>query len=74
VTIDLRKERSEMMLYGESDYWVARYRSLTEHSVKQTHAVEDCRQQSCGTALVTVLFGRIARRSGKKKASLDGRA
>lgn len=62
-----------MMLYGESDYWVARYRSLTEHAVKQTHAAEECRRQSRGTALLTALFGGIARRSGKKKASLDGR-
>jgi len=46
-------------LYGESDYWVARYRSLTEGSLKQTHAAEDRR-------------GRQARAAAQ--ASLDGRA
>ncbi|MDQ4129291.1 MAG: hypothetical protein M3151_15320 [Actinomycetota bacterium] len=66
-----------MMLYGESDYWVARYRSMTEGSAQQQdHSAEGSRRGlvARGTALVTVLFGSIARRSVKKKAGLDGRA
>jgi hypothetical protein len=64
------------MLYGESDYWVAQYRSMTEGSAKQAHWVEDSRRGllARGTALVTALFSSIPRRSVKKKASLDGRA
>lgn len=65
-----------MMFYGESDYWVARYKSLTEGSVKQTHAAGDRRRgrQARAIALLAALFGGIACRSAKKKASLDGRA
>ena len=66
-----------MLYYGESDYWVARYRSMTEGSAQQqAHLVKDSRRGlvARGTALVTVLFGSIARRSVKKKAGVDGRA
>ena len=67
-----------MMLYGESDYWVAQYRSMTEGSAQQQahYSAADSRRGlvARGTALVTVLFGSIARRSVKKKAGLDGRA
>ena len=66
-----------MMPYGESDYWVAQYRSMTERSAhQQAHSAEDSRWGlvARGTALVTVLFGSIARRSVKKKAGVDGRA
>ena len=66
-----------MMLYGESDYWVAQYRSMTERSAQQqARSAEDSRRGlvACGTALVTALFSSIARRSVKKKAGLDGRA
>jgi hypothetical protein len=66
-----------MMPYGESDYWVAQYRSMTERSAQQqAHSVKDPRRGlvARGTALVTALFGSIARRSVKKKAGLDGRS
>ena len=66
-----------MMLYGESDYWVARYRSITEGlAQQQAYSAEDSRRGlvARGTALATVLFGSIARRSVKKKDGLDGRA
>ena len=66
-----------MMPYGESDYWVARYRSMTERSAQQqAHSAEDSRRGlvARGTALATALFGSIARRGVKKKAGLDGRA
>ncbi len=66
-----------MLYYGESDYWVAHYRTLTEGSAQQqAHSVEDSRRGllARGTALVTALFGSIPRRSVKKKPSLDGRA
>ena len=34
-----------MMLYGESDYWVAQYRSMTEGSAQQQpYSVEGSRQ------------------------------
>ena len=65
------------MLYGESDYWVAQYRSRTEGSAQQhAHSVEDPRRGlvARGTALVTALFSSIARRGGKKRTGLDGRA
>jgi len=64
------------MLYGESDYWVAQYRSMTEGSAQQAHSVKDSRPGlvACGTALVAAWFRSIARRSAKKKAGLDGRA
>ena len=65
-----------MMLYGESDYWVAQYRSMTEGSAKQAHSVEDSRRGllARGAALVTALFSSIPRRSVRKKPSLDRRA
>ena len=66
-----------MHYYGESDYWVAQYRSMTEGSAQQQpHSVEGSRRGlvARGTALVTALFGSIARRSVKKKAGVDGRA
>lgn len=65
-----------MMLYGESDYWVAQYRSMTEGSAQQPHSVEDSRRGlvARGTGLVTALFGSIARRGVKRKAGVDGRA
>ena len=65
------------MLYGESDYWVARYRSLTEGSAQQqTHSAENPRRGlvARGTALVTALFERMVRRGVEKKARIDGRA
>jgi hypothetical protein len=66
-----------MMPYGESDYWVAQYRSMTEGSAQQqAHSAKDPRRSlvTRTTACVTALFGSIARRSVKKKAGLDGRA
>ena len=65
-----------MHYYGESDYWVAQYRSMTEGSAQQTHSAEDPRRGlvARGTTLVTTLFSNIARRRVKKKAGLDGRA
>ncbi len=65
-----------MLYYGESDYWVAHYRTLTEGSAQQAHSVEDSRPGlvARGTALVAAWFRSIDRRSVKKKASLDGRA
>ncbi len=66
-----------MLYYGESDYWVAHYRTLTEGSAQQqAHSVKDSRRGlvARGTALVTALFGSIARRGVKKKAGVDGRA
>ncbi len=66
-----------MMYYGESDYWVAHYRSMTEGSAQQqAHLAEDCRRgrRARGTALVAALFSSIARRGAKKMAGLDGRA
>ncbi len=65
------------MIYGVSDYWVAQYRSMTEGSAQQqARSAEDPRQGlvARGTALVTALFGSIARRGVEKKADLDGRA
>lgn len=64
-----------MMPYGESDYWVAQYRSMTEGSAQQqAHSAEDPRRSlvARGTALVAALFSSIARRSVNKKAGLDG--
>jgi hypothetical protein len=66
-----------MLYYGESDYWVAHYRTLTEGSAQQqAHSAEDRRRRPIarGTALVAALFSSIARRGVKKKAGLDGRA
>ena len=65
-----------MHYYGESDYWVAQYRSMTEGSAQQPYSVEGSRRGlvARSTALVTALFGSIARRSVKKKAGVDGRA
>ncbi len=65
-----------MLYYGESDYWVAHYRTLTEGSAQQAHLVKDSRPGlvARGTALVAVWFRSIARRSAKKKGGLDGRA
>jgi hypothetical protein len=71
------KERSEKMLYyGESDYWVAHYRTLTEGSAQQAHSVEDSQPGlvARGTALVAAWFRSIDRSSVKKKVGLDGRA
>ena len=64
-----------MMHYGESDYWVAHYRSMTEGSAQQAHSAEDSRrgQVARSTTPLTALFKRIVRRS-VKKAGLDGRA
>ena len=64
-----------MQYYGESDYWVAQYRSMTEGSAQQrTHSVENPRRSllARGTTLVVALFSSIARRGAKKKADLDG--
>ncbi len=64
-----------MMLYGESDYWVAQYRSMTEGSAQQrAQSVENPRRGllACGTTLVAALFSGIARRGAKNKAGLDG--
>ena len=66
-----------MLYYGESDYWVAHYRTLTEGSVQQqAHSAEDCRRAPIarGTALVAAFFSSIVRRGVKKEAGLDGRA
>ena len=65
-----------MLYYGESDYWVAHYRTLTEGSAQQAHSVEDSRPGlvARGTALVAAWFRSIDRRSVKKKVGLDGRA
>jgi hypothetical protein len=65
-----------MHYYGESDYWVAQYRSMTEGSAQQqAHAAENSRRGllARGIALVTALFSRVTSR-GVKKAGLDGRA
>ena len=65
-----------MHYYGESDYWVAQYRSMTEGSAQQqAHAAENSRRVllARGIALVTALFSRVTSR-GVKKAGLDGRA
>ena len=65
-----------MMHYGESDYWVAQYRSMTERSVQQqAHSAEDSRrgQVARSTTPLTALFKRIVRRS-VKKAGHDERA
>jgi len=65
-----------MLYYGESDYWVAHYRTLTEGSAQhQVHSAEDPRRGPIarGTALLTKLFGSVARRGVEKRAGLDGR-
>jgi hypothetical protein len=65
-----------MMLYGESDYWVAQYRSRTEGSAQQqAHLVRDSRRGlvARGTALATVLFGSIVRRDAHRKVDFHGR-
>jgi hypothetical protein len=65
-----------MMLYGESDYWVAHYRSITEGSAQQqAYSAEDFRRGlvACGTALVTVLFGSIVRRDANRKVDFHER-
>ena len=66
-----------MHYYGESDYWVAQYRSMTEGSAQQrAHSVEDPRRSlvARGIAFVTALFRRIARRGVEKKTGVYGRA
>ena len=66
-----------MLYYGESDYWVAHYRTLTEGSAQQqAHSVKDSRRGlvARGTALVAEFFSSIARRGVKKRVDLDGRA
>ena len=48
-----------MMLYGESDYWVAQYRSMTEGSAQQQpYSVEGSRQglDRCTERLNSRLF------------------
>jgi hypothetical protein len=63
-----------MMPYGESDYWVAQYRSMTEGSAQQqAHLVKDSRRGlvARGTALATVLFGSIVRRDTNRKVDLS---
>ncbi len=65
-----------MMLYGESDYWVARYRSMTEGSAQQqAYSAEDSRRGlvARGTALATVLFGSIVRRDANRKGDFHER-
>ncbi len=64
------------MIYGESDYWVAQYRSMTEGSAKPGRSAEVPRRSlvARGTALIAALFSSIARRGAKKKVDLDGRA
>ena len=64
-----------MMPYGESDYWVARYRSMTERSAQQAHAAEDCRRGlvARGTPLVKALFGSIVRRDANRKVDFHER-
>ena len=64
-----------MLYYGESDYWVAHYRTLTEGSARQqAHWVKDPRRGllARGTALVTAMSRRIVGRGVEKKAGLDG--
>ena len=65
-----------MLYYGESDYWVAHYRTLTEGSAQQAHSVEDSRPGlvARGTALVAAWFRTTARRAIEKKVGFDGRA
>ncbi len=66
-----------MHYYGESDYWMAQYRSMTEGSAQQrAHSVKDPRRGLLArtAALVTALFRRNVRRGSKKKAGVDGRA
>ncbi len=64
-----------MMPYGESDYWVAQYRSRTEGSAQQSRLVKDSRRGlvARGTALATVLFGSIVRRDAHRKVDFHGR-
>lgn len=65
------------MLYGESDYWVAQYRTLTEGSAQQqVHSVKDPRRGllARGTALVTAISRRIVRRGVERMVGLDGQA
>ena len=65
-----------MMPYGESDYWVAQYRSMTEGSAQQqAHLVMDSRRGlvARGTALATVLFGSIVRRDANRKVDFHER-
>ena len=64
-----------MMLYGESDYWVAQYRSMTEGSARQqTHSAEDCRRGRVArsTTLLSAFFRSVVPRGVEKKAGLDG--
>jgi hypothetical protein len=64
-----------MLYYGESDYWVAHYRTLTEGSAQQQpHLVKDPRRGllARSTALVTAMSRRIVRRGVERKAGLDG--
>ena len=66
-----------MLYYGESDYWVAHYRTLTGGSAQQqAHSVKDPRRGllARSTALVTAMSRRIIRRGVERKAGLDGRA
>ncbi len=64
-----------MMPYGESDYWVARYRSMTEGSAKPGRSAEVPRRSlvARGTALVTVVFGSIVRRDANRKGDFHER-
>jgi hypothetical protein len=64
------------MIYGESDYWVAQYRSMTEGSAQQARSTENPHRSlvARGTALVAALLSSITRRGGNRKAGLDGRA
>jgi hypothetical protein len=65
-----------MHYYGESDYWVAQYRSMTEGSTQQIYAAEKARRGLVvrSITLVTALFSSVTRRGVEKKAGLDGRA
>jgi hypothetical protein len=65
-----------MLYYGESDYWVAHYRTLTEGSAQQqVHSAGGPRRGLVVRtgALLTKLFGSVARRGVEKWAGLDGR-
>ena len=64
------------MIYGESDYWVAQYRSMTEGSAQQqAHSVKDSRRGlvARGTALATVLFGSFVRRDAHRRVDFHER-
>ena len=65
-----------MLYYGENDYWVAQYRSMTEGSTQQIFAAENSRRGLVvrSIALITALFSSVTRRGVEKKADVDGRA